>query len=128
MADDKKSPPGLMLMMGMGDKDKGEGSPTDEAQDKNPFSLPMPRGFEPPSDTQGEEQFNITCRVHMDGDMIVVDSINGIKTDEGSEGEEMDSESEPESSDALEEETPDDSNAVPKTLDDAVKKQYKYKG
>ncbi len=89
--DDEKMPEGDM---------PSEGSPEDETEDKK-WSIDMPPGFEPPDDAQEGDQFDITCRAHVEGDKLCIDSVNGIKTEEGAEeeGDSTDEATQPQSMD-----------------------------
>lgn len=136
MTKEKKDPKGMALMIGVGMKPKKddmpsaapddeempsseepmEGSPEDMKEDKN-WQIDVPEGFEPPDDVQGMDQFDITCRAHMEKDengtpKLCIDSVNGIKTEEGKEDNE---------GDEADESTAPPEQKSPQTLDDAMK-------
>lgn len=130
---DKKPKGGMMLMIGMGGK-KPSGSMDDAAdqsqdesmgeddKDDDSCSIDMPEGFEPPDDVQEGQSFDVTCRMHVQDGKLCIESINGVKTDGGTEGDEEDDSTSPP------EEKPDDSSK-PMSLDDAMsahRKQSAY--
>lgn len=117
--EDKKPKSGMALMIGMGKPDADEkmpdtpDEPEDQGEDKN-YSITPPDGFEPPDDVQGSDQFDATIRCHMEDGMIVIDSINGIKTKEGDESEGQ--------------ETDPDTSPPQQSLDQAMEAQKSYRG